>query len=151
MQATRKCGRTSVTGNPPTTLTARGVTDPGPVPIRILDVSLLMGGTFPNGDSRRSRQPPRRQGRKYVTGTIHSGLRVKDIAAALGKHPATATGFVMRGVRRRHENPEEVACLEELDKALSRRQDKKDKIHVPGTFLRHVSSLTGPGPLPVET
>ena len=110
-----------------TTPAARNVSGPGPVPIRVLDSSLLMGGT------------------------IHSGLRVKDIAAALGKHPATATGWVRRGVRRRHENPEEVACLEELDKALSRRQDKKDKIHVPGTFLRHVSSLTGPGPLPVET
>ena len=47
MQATRKCGRTSVTGNPPTTLTARGVTDPGPVPIRVPDSGLPMGGTFP--------------------------------------------------------------------------------------------------------
>jgi len=29
-----------------TTLTARDLTDPGPVPIRVLDSGLLMGGTF---------------------------------------------------------------------------------------------------------
>jgi len=29
-----------------TTLTARNLTDPGPVPIRVLDSGLLMGGTF---------------------------------------------------------------------------------------------------------
>ena len=30
-----------------TTLTARDLTDPGPVPIRVLDSGLLMGGTIP--------------------------------------------------------------------------------------------------------
>ena len=30
-----------------TTLTARDLTDPGPVPICVLDSSLLMGGTLP--------------------------------------------------------------------------------------------------------
>ena len=32
-----------------TTLTARDVTDPGPVPIRVLDSGLLMGGTVASG------------------------------------------------------------------------------------------------------
>ena len=49
-----------------------------------------------------------------VLGVERYGLRVMDIAAALAKHPATATGWVMRGVRRRHENPEEAARVEEL-------------------------------------
>jgi len=31
-----------------TTLTARDVTDPGPVPIRVLDSGLLMSGTIPD-------------------------------------------------------------------------------------------------------
>jgi len=61
-----------------------------------------------------------------VRGRHDSVLREKDIAAALAKHPATATCWVMRGVRRRHENPEEAACLEELDETLSRPQGKKD-------------------------
>ena len=60
-------------------------------------------------------------------------LRVRDIAAALARHPATATGWVM-GVRGRHENLQEAARLEGLDKALSRPQDKEDEIHVPDTF-----------------
>ena len=54
-----------------------------------------------------------------VLGVERYGLRVMDIAAALGKHPATGTGWVMRGVRRRQENSEDAARLEELDKALS--------------------------------
>ena len=61
-----------------------------------------------------------------VLGVERYGLRVKEIAAALAEHPATATGWVMRGVRRRHETPEEAACLEGLDKALSRPRDKED-------------------------
>ena len=47
-------------------------------------------------------------------------------------HPAT--GWVMRGVRRRHENPEEAARLKELDQALSQRRSEEHSIHVPGTF-----------------
>jgi putative transposase len=54
-----------------------------------------------------------------VLGVERYGLRVMDIAAALGKHPATGTGWVMLGVRRRQENSEDAARLEELDKALS--------------------------------
>jgi len=54
-----------------------------------------------------------------VLGVERCGLRVMDIAAALGKHPATGTGWVMRGVRRRQENSEDAARLEEFDKALS--------------------------------
>ena len=40
-----------------TTLIARDVTDPGPVPIRVLDSSLLMGGTVAWHPSV-SRRPP---------------------------------------------------------------------------------------------
>ena len=47
-------------------------------------------------------------------------------SASLGKHPATAAGWVMRGVRRRHENPKEAARLEGLDEALSQPQGKND-------------------------
>ncbi len=54
-----------------------------------------------------------------------NGLRVKDIAAALGKHPATATGWVMRGPGRRHENPEEAALMEKLGQALSQRRGEE--------------------------
>jgi len=55
----------------------------------------------------------------FLPRTRWCGLRVMDIAAALGKHPATGTGWVMRGVRRRQENSEDAARLEEFDKALS--------------------------------
>ena len=72
-----------------------------------------------------------------VLGVESYGLRVKDISAALAKHPATATGWVMRGVRRRHENPEEAACLEKLGQALSQRRGEEHMIHVPGTFPGH--------------
>ena len=61
-----------------------------------------------------------------VLGVERYGLRVKDIAAELGKHPTPATGWVMRGIRRRHEKSEEAACLEELDKTLSQTPGKKD-------------------------
>ncbi len=61
-----------------------------------------------------------------VLGVERYGLRVRDIAAALAKHPATATGWVMRGVRQRHEDPEAVARLEELDDALSRPVRQED-------------------------
>jgi hypothetical protein len=60
-----------------------------------------------------------------VLGVERYGLRVKDITAALAKHPATATGWVMRGVRRRHENPEEAARMEKLDQALSQRRGEE--------------------------
>jgi REP element-mobilizing transposase RayT len=54
-----------------------------------------------------------------VLGVERYDLRVKDMAAALGKHPQAATGWMMRGVRRRHEDAEEAICLEEIDVALS--------------------------------
>ena len=60
-----------------------------------------------------------------VLGVERYGLRVKDIAAALAKHPATATDWVVQGVRRRHENPEEAARLEGLDQALSQRRSEE--------------------------
>ncbi len=44
----------------------------------------------------------------------------------MNQHPATATGWVMRGVRRRHENPEEAARMEERDQALSLPRDNED-------------------------
>ena len=44
----------------------------------------------------------------------------------MNRYPATATGWVMRGVRRRHENPEEAARMEKLGQALSRPRDKED-------------------------
>ncbi len=61
-----------------------------------------------------------------MLGAERYGLRVKDVAAALAKHPATATGWVMRGVLRRHEDPEAAARLEELDDALSRPARQED-------------------------
>ncbi len=69
-----------------------------------------------------------------VLGVERYGPLVKGIAAALARHPATATGWVMPGVQRRHECPEEAARLEELDQALSQRRSEEHSIHVPGTF-----------------
>jgi hypothetical protein len=42
-------------------------------------------------------------------------LRVKDLAEYLNKHPVTVTNWVMRGVRRRAEDPETAARIEALD------------------------------------
>jgi len=52
-------------------------------------------------------------------GVERYGLRVKDLAEALDKHPVTVTGWVMRGVRRRKEDGQAAARFEELDAALS--------------------------------
>ena len=52
-------------------------------------------------------------------GVERYGLRVKDLAEALGKHPVTVTGWVMRGVRQRNEDGQAAARFEELDTALS--------------------------------
>ena len=46
------------------------------------------------------------------------GIRVKDLAEHLNKHPVTVTGWVMRGVRRRAEDPETMAMIEALDGKL---------------------------------
>lgn len=53
-----------------------------------------------------------------VTGVERYGLRVKDLAEHLKKHPVTATGWVMRGVKRRHEDREASDRIERLDQAL---------------------------------
>jgi len=53
-----------------------------------------------------------------VLAVEHYGLRVKDVASALAKHPVTATGWVMRGLRRRREDPATAARLDELDARL---------------------------------
>jgi len=45
-------------------------------------------------------------------------LRVKDLAEYLNKHPVTVTGWVMRGVRRRAEDPGTMARIEALDRNM---------------------------------
>ena len=45
-------------------------------------------------------------------------LRVKDLAEYQNKHPVTVTGWVMRGVRRRAEDPGTVARIDVLDRNL---------------------------------
>ena len=54
-----------------------------------------------------------------VTGVERYGLRVKDIAMGLGKHPVTGTTWVMRGVRRRRLEPAVEKEIEALDKGLT--------------------------------
>jgi len=44
-------------------------------------------------------------------GAERFGLQVKAIGEALGKHPATASGWVMRGIRRRQNDEELKARL----------------------------------------
>jgi REP element-mobilizing transposase RayT len=51
-------------------------------------------------------------------GVERYGLRVKDLAECLSKHPVTVTSWVMRGVRRRSEDPDTEAQLEALDRYL---------------------------------
>ena len=51
-------------------------------------------------------------------GAERFGLRVKVIAEALGKHPATASGWVMRGIRRRQEDGDYRARYEGLEREL---------------------------------
>jgi len=46
------------------------------------------------------------------------GLQVKKLAEPLKKHPATATGWVMRGVRKRRSNPYFRVRYEELGRHL---------------------------------
>jgi len=50
-------------------------------------------------------------------------LQVKRIAEALKKHPVTATGWVMRGVRRRTDDPDFKRRYEELDRFLIKNED----------------------------
>jgi REP element-mobilizing transposase RayT len=52
-------------------------------------------------------------------GTERYGLRVNAIAKALNKHPVTASGWVMRGIRRRQEEPEFRSACEDLDRKLA--------------------------------
>ncbi len=87
----------------------------------------LLGVTFEDLAGR-GKAPEDVRARELLTvlGVERYGLRVMDVAAALAKHPATATGWMMRGGRRRCECPEEAACLEELDETLSRPQGEKD-------------------------
>jgi len=61
-----------------------------------------------------------------VLGVERYGMRVKDLAEVLDKHPVTVTGWVMRGVRRRAEDAETAARLEALDLRLSGRRGEKD-------------------------
>jgi hypothetical protein len=55
-----------------------------------------------------------------VVGVERYGLRVKDLAACLGKHPVTGSTWVMRGVKRRHESAEARKEIEDLDAAVMR-------------------------------
>ncbi|NOZ96102.1 MAG: hypothetical protein GXP47_15385 [Acidobacteria bacterium] len=52
-------------------------------------------------------------------GVERFGVSVKEMAERLGKHPSTATGWVMRGVRRRREEEGFRERFEELEKFLS--------------------------------
>ena len=68
-----------------------------------------------------------------MLGVEQSGLQGKDIAAAPAEHPATATGWVMRGSGTGTRTRKRAARLEGLKEALSRPRGKEDEIHVPGT------------------
>jgi hypothetical protein len=48
-------------------------------------------------------------------------LRVRAVAEALGKHPVTASGRLMRGIARRQQEPEFRVRFDELDRQLARR------------------------------
>jgi putative transposase len=77
-------------------------------------------------------------------GVERYGLRVKDLAEYLDKHPVTVTGWVMRGVRRRAEDPETAARIDALDRGLCERPEEKGQMHVPGTIYGH-ESVVGRG------
>ncbi|NOZ93634.1 MAG: hypothetical protein GXP47_02700 [Acidobacteria bacterium] len=68
-----------------------------------------------------------------VLGVERWGIQVKDLAAVLGKHPVTVTGWVMRGVRRRVEDPDMASKLDGLDAILAGAENQKHEMHVPGT------------------
>jgi len=53
-----------------------------------------------------------------VVGVERLGLRVKDIAQCLAKQPATGSFWMMRGIRRRREDPEVATAMEELARAF---------------------------------
>ncbi len=68
-----------------------------------------------------------RWGRVNFQGGVHYVCNRLDRGdRALAKPPVTATGWVMRGVLRRHEDPEVAARLEELDGAPSRPARQED-------------------------
>lgn len=68
----------------------------------------------------RSRSPQIARVREMlaVVGVERYGLLVKDLAAQLDKHHVTASGWVMRGVKRRHEDPATKKEIDRLDQAL---------------------------------
>jgi len=54
------------------------------------------------------------------------GVKVKDLAEVLHKHPVTVSGWVMRGTRRRTEDAEAAASLDALDRKLCGEDGRKD-------------------------
>jgi REP element-mobilizing transposase RayT len=60
-----------------------------------------------------------------ASGVERYSLRVKDIAAALAKHPVTGSGWVMRGVHRRHTDATFRDRYEQLDAALAQRGNQR--------------------------
>jgi putative transposase len=61
-----------------------------------------------------------------VVGVERYGLRVKDFAHALGKHPVTATTWVMRGTARRRE-----------DRGFAKQMDRLDRLLAGTDLLKH--------------
>ena len=53
-----------------------------------------------------------------MTGVERYGLRVKDLAENLKKHPVTVTRWVMKEVRVRQEDRETYDRIEALDQAI---------------------------------
>ena len=80
-----------------TTLTARDVTDPGPVPIRLVDSGLLMGGTLL--ESARGTGPgaqsasvaPQGAGASACMGIVVGSLEMLSINEAYAKIPVPET------------------------------------------------------------
>ncbi len=66
-----------------------------------------------------------------MLGVERWGIRVKDMAQVLGKHPVTVTGWVMRGVRRRVEDQEMARTLDRLDAMLPGVDEPGPQIGVP--------------------
>ena len=68
----------------------------------------------------RSRSPQIARVRELlaVVGVERYGLLVKDLAHQLNKHHVTTSGWVMRGVKRRHEDQATKNEIDRLDQAL---------------------------------
>ncbi len=71
----------------------------------------------------RGRSPTTVRAREMLAalGAERWGMRVRAVAEALGKHPVTASGWVMRGIARRQQDPEFAARYDELDRQLAGR------------------------------